>query len=209
MKKLLGLLIILALTTNSAFAIFAPRAMGMGGAFTAIADDAFAAYWNPAGLALNPGIDLAGSYQLTNRNTQIGDNSFALKGCFEVGMNPFAWVLGVGMASMFAYEGAKYLADRGVVKKGWGRGGETVDKEEPMAESVKAETEARQAAGEDMDRTPISKREIAKTAVKETGKAAISVAEGLADTAVKEAARQTNYYFYAPPWYAPHYYRPN
>ena len=68
MKKTIGLLIILVLFTNSAFAIYAPRAMGMGGAFTAIADDAFAAYWNPAGFAINPGIDLAGSYQMTNRN---------------------------------------------------------------------------------------------------------------------------------------------
>ncbi len=209
MKKVLGLLIILAITANSAFAIFAPRAMGMGGAFTAIADDAFAAYWNPAGLALNPGIDLAGSYQLTNRNTQIGDNSFALKGCFEVGMNPFAWILGVGMASMFAYEGAKYLADSGVVKKGWGRSGETVAKDESMAESVKAETEAKEAAGQDVTRTPISKREIAKKAIKETGKATIKVAEGLAGAAVKEATRQTSNYYYSPPWYRPHYYRPN
>lgn len=27
------------------------RALGMGGAYTAVADDAYAPYWNPAGLA--------------------------------------------------------------------------------------------------------------------------------------------------------------
>ena len=34
-----------------AFEILGTRAMGMGGAFVAVADDATAAYWNPAGLA--------------------------------------------------------------------------------------------------------------------------------------------------------------
>src|SRR4030067_505451 len=31
-----------------------PRAMGMGGAFTAVADDATAPYWNPAGMVYLP-----------------------------------------------------------------------------------------------------------------------------------------------------------
>ena len=34
------------------FETFGTRAAGMGGAFVAVADDASAVYWNPAGLAL-------------------------------------------------------------------------------------------------------------------------------------------------------------
>lgn len=209
MKKCLGLLIILTLLANSAFAIFAPRAMGMGGAFTAIADDAFAAYWNPAGFAINPSIDLSSSYQLTNRNRQIGDNAFALKGCFEVPMNPFAWIAGVGLASIFAYHGAKYLAEEGVVKKGWGRSGKTIKKEEPVAESVKKEEEEKKAAGKEVKREPISRKEVAKKAAKKLAKGTIHVADKFAKTALKEAARQTRHYYYAPRWYRPYYYRPS
>ena len=40
------------------------RAQGMGGAFTAVADDATATWWNPAGLA-------GGSYFSTSSNTAI------------------------------------------------------------------------------------------------------------------------------------------
>lgn len=36
------------------------RATGMGGAFTAVADDATAVFWNPAGLALMEGLKLTG-----------------------------------------------------------------------------------------------------------------------------------------------------
>lgn len=208
MRKIIGLLIILALATNSAFAIYAPRAMGMGGAFTAIADDAFAAYWNPAGFAINPGIDLAGSYQMTNRNTQIGDNTFAIKGCFEVGMNPFAWVAGMGLATLFAYEGAKYLHEEGVVKKGWGREGEKVAKEESMSEDVKEEEEKQKAAGKKPKREPISKKAFAKKAAKEVAKGTIHVAKKFAKAAIREASYQTHRYYYAPSWYRPRYYRP-
>lgn len=38
------------------------RALGMGGAFTGVADDATAAYWNPAGLAWTSGWEVTGQY---------------------------------------------------------------------------------------------------------------------------------------------------
>ena len=38
------------------------RALGMGGAFVGVADDATAAYWNPAGLAWTTGWELTGMY---------------------------------------------------------------------------------------------------------------------------------------------------
>lgn len=38
------------------------RALGMGGAFTGVADDATAAYWNPAGLAWTSGWEVTGMY---------------------------------------------------------------------------------------------------------------------------------------------------
>jgi hypothetical protein len=51
------------------FAIVGPRAMGMGGAGVAVTTDALAAYWNPAGLAMEKTVDIRGqvSGQLTDR----------------------------------------------------------------------------------------------------------------------------------------------
>jgi len=205
-KKTFIFILISSLLLQGAFALrspegISPRALGMGQAFTAIADDAFAAYWNPAGFAINPGIDLTANYQANNRNQAIGDNAVALKGCFEIGIDPFTWMLGVGMASAMAYEGAQYLADREIVKKNWGRSGEKKEKGESMAESVKKEGEEKT--------TNLSKKKVAKQAAKELAKGTIFVAKKYAKAALKEAARQTRHYYYSPPWYRPYYYRPS
>ena len=43
------------------------RALGMAGAFVAVADDATAAYWNPAGLAKGAVVSLVLDYQRIER----------------------------------------------------------------------------------------------------------------------------------------------
>ena len=111
--------------------------MGMGGAFTAIADDANAAYWNPAGFALNPGVSISGSTLLTNRNAIMGDNLLSAKMCYEAAMSsPFEWIFGVGALSALAVQTAQYLGDQGVLKKNWGRPVEKTNRDQSMAEQV-------------------------------------------------------------------------
>jgi hypothetical protein len=60
---------VLLVASNSAsaqtFAGVGTRATGMGGAFVAVADDASAIYWNPAGLATGATFDLQVSWGLT------------------------------------------------------------------------------------------------------------------------------------------------
>jgi long-subunit fatty acid transport protein len=45
---------------------YGATALGMGGAFTAVANDLSAIYWNPAGLAQLPGLQLWGDYRAMN-----------------------------------------------------------------------------------------------------------------------------------------------
>jgi hypothetical protein len=47
--------------------------MGMGDAYTAIADDPFAAYYNPAGFAINPGVDIATSFTKEGFRVDVDD----------------------------------------------------------------------------------------------------------------------------------------
>jgi len=123
--------------SSSSYAYFGTRPMGMGGAFTAIADDANAAYWNPAGFALNPGVDITGSTLATNRNAVMGDNMVSAKMCYEAKMSsPFEWIFGVGAISALAVNTAQYLGDQGILKKNWGRSGQKTSREDSMADQV-------------------------------------------------------------------------
>lgn len=49
------------------------------------------------------------------RRLFIGDNLLALKMNFETELNPFLWIAGVGVASLVAFQGAKYLSDQGAL----------------------------------------------------------------------------------------------
>lgn len=212
MKKIMAfLLVLLLMAFQAAQAYYGTRPMGMGGAFTAIADDANAAYWNPAGFAINPGVDLSGSLLVNNRNEKIGDNLASFKMCFETELHPLAWIIGVGAASFVALEGAKYLHDQGIVEKGWGRKVEKVSKEEGVAEGVlvKGTTKTVDVAGKAKQKVKeVGKEVYSKT--KEVGKKVGKVAvEAAAAAAGREAVRQSYWGpYYAPPWYCHNYRRP-
>lgn len=137
-KLIIWILTVFLFVCSPALAHFGTRPMGMGGAFTAVADDANAAYWNPAGFALNPGVDITGSTLATNRNAVMGDNLASVKMCYEAKMNsPFDWIFGVGFLSALAVDTAQYLGDQGILKKNWGRSGQKTSREDSMADQVK------------------------------------------------------------------------
>ena len=74
--KHVGFLLILYLPlTPSAFAqvieTVGSRALGMGGAFVAVASDSSATWWNPAGLAAGPYVDLALARGMTEQPTEL------------------------------------------------------------------------------------------------------------------------------------------
>lgn len=199
-KRLLISSLIVIFSFQNAFALFGTRPMGMGGAFTAVSDDANAAYWNPAGLALNPEVSLTGSGLANNRNTWVGDNVSNLKLCYEAEMSPFEWIAGIGIASVLAFQGAHYLSEQGILKKGWGREGEKTAREESMAVQVKGTEEV------------ISFRQEAKEAIKEAAKEAFAGTKQIAKEAVKETIRETRHYYMTPwhsPWYHHDYYHPH
>ena len=195
-KKCLLILLLAAFSFQSAYAFFGTRPMGMGGAFTAVADDANAPYWNPAGTALNPEVTLTGSTLLNNRNRYVGDNVANLKMCYETEMNPFEWIAGVGVASLFAFEGAKYLHDQGILKKGWGRG-EATRPEDSMADQVQGSQEV------------VSLRQEAKEALKKAAGGLFSGGSGAATAAVNSSVNISLFPYSYPGYYydynRPHY----
>lgn len=83
------LLVVMAQLCSASPLGIGARALGMGGAYTAIADDGVAAYWNPAGisqvnmgLALNAGLqgDFAALEAINEQDPDALDGAFALKG---------------------------------------------------------------------------------------------------------------------------------
>jgi len=80
------------------------KALGMAGAFTALADDASAALWNPAGLALAEGVWLGGSASSLFNAGDIGVPFH----CVAAGMP--AGGFGLGFAWAYAEAGSLYNA---------------------------------------------------------------------------------------------------
>jgi hypothetical protein len=192
-RKILVSALILAFLFDHCYALFGTRPMGMGGAFTAVSDDANAPYWNPAGLAINPEVSLTASTMANNRNTYVGDNFANLKLSYETEMNPFTWIAGIGVASLLALQGAKYLSDKGILKKGWGREGEKTEREASMAEQVKGTEEV------------VSLRQKVKETIKEAAGGAVTESKAVARETIKETYMTP----WASPWYRPNYYRPH
>ena len=64
------------------------RALGMGGAFVAVADDATATYWNPAGVATGPTFNLLFDWsdgdRGANRDDQIEQVTSASTGSAQI-----------------------------------------------------------------------------------------------------------------------------
>jgi hypothetical protein len=190
------------------FETYGARPMGMGGAFTAIADDVNAAYWNPAGLALNPEVSITASTKVNNRNLWVGDNIGNIKLCYETEMNPFLWIAGIGAASLLALQGARYLSNEGILKKGWGREGEKTERGESMAEQVKGSEEVVSLRQEAKEELKTAAKGLLK-AGEQVEQAAVSTGKEIIKESVKESVRP--YYFapYSSPWYAPDYYHPH
>ncbi|OGC07460.1 hypothetical protein A2526_01775 [candidate division WOR-1 bacterium RIFOXYD2_FULL_36_8] len=202
-NTIISILTLFFFTSTAALALYGARPMGMGGAFTSISNDTNAAYWNPAGFAINPGVDIYGTTLVNNRNQIIGENLAAIKMCFETELNPFAWIIGVGAISLLAYNGAKYLSNQGIIKKNWDRKEEKHTKEEAVSKDVLEEGGTEQT--EDV-------KEKAENAVEKTITSALdstTSAIGAAGNAI--ATTVTPKIYWGPvyyPWYQRNYKRP-
>ena len=65
------------------------RPLGMGGAFTAISNDVYGSYWNPAGLGQLNSVQLMGMYSLLtlDRTLNYAATAFPVKGMGTIGLS--------------------------------------------------------------------------------------------------------------------------
>ena len=69
---LVSLLIVPAVASAQPFETIGVRALGMGGAFVAVADDVSAIWWNPAGLATGGLFSMAVDYESFDERSGTG-----------------------------------------------------------------------------------------------------------------------------------------
>ena len=91
LKPIVFLVALYLPTTTAAFGqvleIVGSRALGMGGAFVAVASDSSATWWNPAGLAAGPFLDLAVARGMTERVGELPARRDTASG-FSLGTPP-------------------------------------------------------------------------------------------------------------------------
>lgn len=92
---------ILALAVGAAYGCVGARQLAMGGASVALADDASATYWNPAGLAQLPDGQILGTWTHTaDKRELINYQEFAsLVACFEASRFVKKWAIGASYVS--------------------------------------------------------------------------------------------------------------
>jgi len=94
---------VICLIPKPAAACVGARQLAMGGAFIAIADDASAVYWNPAGLVQLKNIEFTYTRTMNNRDKINYDDFFSFAWCNENQGTAVAW--------SYIGSGFKYLID--------------------------------------------------------------------------------------------------
>ena len=115
-------------TSGSEFLLFdiGARGIGMGGAYTAVTDDAYSLYWNPAGLAKIPRLSVATmysmyvqdiSYQSASYAQRIDDNAVVAAGFRYQDLGPIGRTdISANPVGSGSFEPRNYVAELG-----WGQ----------------------------------------------------------------------------------------
>ena len=95
---------------QGSFETIGTRAQGMGGAFVAVADDATATYWNPAGLAAIPIFDASLTYAESERTNAAGTPTFGVPPAWRTRASSFAIALPVIGVSYYSLRATRARA---------------------------------------------------------------------------------------------------